>query len=72
MDVYLSAENTNIIFHITTGYNEWNFEAFDNFKLIKKNCPIFEDVAKNILMQNHIIKGDELEVIKTKILLMAP
>ncbi len=72
MDTYLFAEKTNIIFHISTEYNIWNLEVFDGFKLIKKNGPIFEDVAKTILVQNHIIKGDELEVIKAKLCLMAP
>ena len=72
MDTYLFAEKTNIIFHISTEYNIWNLEMFDSFKTVIKKSQTSEEKAKKAIHGNRIVDGDELEVIKAKLYLMAP
>lgn len=72
MEIYISIRKTNIILHLTTEYNSWYLEMFDDFKPVIKKSQTSEEKVKKIVFGNRIIEGDELDVIKAKLYLMAP
>lgn len=72
MDVYIVIEKVNIILHVTTEYNMWYVEMFENFKPFVKKSQTSEEKVRKLLSGNRIVEGDELEVIKAKLCLTAP